>query len=540
MSQSLNETASVNSARERLELVPLVEQARILELTHDTVIIRDVHDVILYWNRGAEALYGYTRDEAVGVCCSDLLHCDFPSMEVNQALQAEGHWSGEMTRVHRNGTRITLASRWLQRRDDSGFGIGVMETSADVTDRKRAEADRERTEMRYSAIFHAAGFATWESDWSQIRRFVEEVASEQTNLRDWLTSHPDVVRMAASKALIREVNQATLDLFEARSPEDLVGTSIIGRYPVDAERGFVEILLGLVEGRDVVEAETRLSTLFGRPLDVILRATLVPDGEPWSRALVMAFDETERKEARAKLAQTSAELAHASRVSMLGQLAASIAHEVNQPLAAIVNYGKSGQRWLAREVPQMDEAKICLERIVANGSRAADIISGIRTLARKSMPSIEPLALLDLVEDGISLVGREAAESGVTVRRKFDLQVPMVLGDRVQIQQVVVNLLLNGMQAMRAVTDRKKELCVMINADRKNGMVHVAVQDCGSGIGGDDPARIFTPFFTTKADGMGMGLSICRSIIEAQGGRITATDNPDHGATIAFTLPAHT
>ena len=245
----------------------------------------------------------------------------------------------------------------------------------------------------------------------------------------------------------------------------------------------------------------------------------------------------ERDEARARIDRTSAELAHASRVSTLGQLAASIAHEVNQPLAAIVTCAESGKRWLAREVPDVAEAEGCLDQIGANGKRAAGVISRVRALASNSAPETVPLALAELVGEAVAMVEREARDAGVAIRRTSDAAVPPVLGDRIQIQQVLVNLLMNGIQAMRDVEGRGRELCIHMGVEA-DGMVRVAVSDCGEGIKGD-PARIFDPFFTTKADGMGMGLAISRSIVEAQDGRVSAANNPLHGATIAFTLPAH-
>lgn len=518
-------------------VVPLAEQARILELTHDTVIIRDSGDIILYWNDGAEALYGFTRSEALGQRCDHLLQCDYPSEEVRNAFQATGRWSGEMSRIRRDGTRILLSSRWLQRRDPDGHAVGVMETSLDRTKEERSETERKRSEHRYSAIFHAAGFAIWESDWSGVRRHILEHAPDDiSDFRGWLASHPDIVREAAGRAVIRDVNQAAIELFEASGSQDLVGTSIIGRYPEGGEEGFARILAGMVEGADVIEAETHLSTFGGRKLDVILRATLVPDGEPWSRALIMAFDETERKEARKKLEQSAAELAHASRISVLGQLTASIAHEVNQPLTAILNYGKSGRRWLAREDPDVAEATECLAQIVSNATRAAEVIARVRALARKSRPQTECISLASLIEESISLVSREALAAHVVMLPACEQDLPLVAGDRVQVQQVLVNLLMNAIQAMTDVVDRARLLNVEATSI-DDEMVCVLVSDTGTGISGEDPMHIFAPFYTTKGDGMGMGLSICRSIIEAQGGRITASNNPNYGATIAFTLP---
>ncbi len=528
--------ATLLSMRDRFARATLEEQARVLELTHDTVIIRDPQDVILYWNDGAEQLYGWTRAEALGRRCRELLHCEFPNEVAAESLGSKGQWSGELSRTRRDGTRLVLASRWLLRRDPEGRGIGVIETSADLTEQHRAILCRQASERRYRTIFESAGFATWETDWSETMRIATECLPVGADLHDWLVAHPDMLRSAISSAIIRDANQAAVDLFQVSSKQDLVGSNLSGRYVPDAVASIASILVALKTGATSAESEARLITAQGSLADVVLRVTLLPEGERWSRVLVMAVDVTERNEARAKLEQASAELAHAARVSTLGQLAASIAHEVNQPLSAIITYAKSGKRWLSREVPDTAEVAQCLDHIVANGSRAADVIARIRSLARKTAPQSEPLALPELVEEAVALVQREANAAKVMIRRHGGESLPFVIGDRVQIQQVVVNLLINGIQAMLAVDDRPRELSIEFEAEAE-GMVKVAVRDCGTGIGGDDPARIFEPFFTTKPDGMGMGLSICRSIIEAQGGRISAANNADQGATIAFTLP---
>ena len=524
------------SMRDRFARATLEEQARVLELTHDTVIIRDPQDVILYWNDGAEKLYGWTRAEALGRRCREMLHCEFPPEVVSESLGAEGQWSGELSRTRRDGTRIVLASRWLMRRDPEGRSIGVIETSADLTEQHHANLQRQASERRYRTIFESAGFATWEADWSETMRIATESLPAGADLHDWLVEHPDLLRNAVSSAIIQNANQAAVDLFQVGSKQELVGSNLCGRYVPEAVSSVASILVALNAGDTSAESEARLITAHGSVADVVLRVTILPEGERWSRVLVMAFDVTERNEARAKLEQASAELAHAARVSTLGQLAASIAHEVNQPLSAIITYGKSGKRWLSREVPDTNEVAHCLDHIVANGSRAADVIARVRSLARKAAPQSEPLALPELIDEAIALVQREANAAQVSIRRLGADSLPLVIGDRVQIQQVVVNLLINGIQAMHAVNDRPRELCIELGTEAES-MMKVAVRDCGTGIGGDDPARIFEPFFTTKADGMGMGLSICRSIIEAQGGRISAANNTDQGATIAFTLP---
>lgn len=523
------------SIRDRASRTTLGEQARILELSHDTVIIRDPHDTIVYWNDGAERLYGWTRNEALGRNCSDLLQCDFPQADVEAALAKVGQWSGEVVRTCRNGTRLILASRWLLRRDPDGRPVGVIESSADLTRQRFADAQVEASERRYRTIFDAAGFAAWELDCSETLRVLAG-APDDIDLGSWLLAEPDRLRVALQAAVVLDANPAAVALFDAQDRAALLGSSITARYSPESIEALIGILEALMDGHQAAESEVRLTTLTGRVIDAVLKITRLPEGERWARALVMAFDVTERNEARARVEQMSAELAHAARISMLGQLAASIAHEVNQPLAAIINYGKSTRRWLRRSQPDLAEVSSCVDKILSNANRAAEVVSRIRAMARKETTEAEVVNMSELIEDAITLVQREAQSAKVKVRRTGSTDLPPVLADRVQVQQIMMNLLLNAIHAMQDVRGRSRELCIDSSV-MPEGMARVAVIDCGTGFTSGGEGRLFEPFFTTKPDGMGMGLSICKSLIEARGGRITASNNEWFGATVAFTLP---
>ncbi|MBX4920469.1 PAS domain-containing protein (plasmid) [Rhizobium bangladeshense] len=524
------------SIRDRSSRTTLEEQARILELSHDTVIIRNSRDIIVYWNDGAEKLYGWSRDAAIGCTCGELLQCRFPAQEIAAALENEGQWSGEVVRTRRDGTRLVLASRWLRRRDPDGRFIGTIESSADLTERRRADEQLRASERKYRTIFDAAGFATWESDWSETMRIALDSVPDGQQLGPWLESHPEITHQAIAAAVIRDANPAAVDLFEADAREALIGLNLCGRYTPEGASALSNVIVALAAGHSLVEAEVRLQTFGKRIAEVVLRVTLLPGGQNWSHVLVMAFDVTERNEARARYEQISTELAHAGRVSMLGQLAASIAHEVNQPLAAIVNYGKSAKRFLHHSQPDLDDVGRCVDKMISNAVRAADVVDRVRKLARKATSQTDLIDLSELIEDAIDLIRREARAHGVTLRRRSPGDLPDVVADRVQVQQVLVNLLMNGIHSMREVYDRSRELCVdtSVMPDRT---IRVAVIDCGTGFPTGAEAQIFEPFFTTKSDGMGIGLSICRSIIENQGGRISAANNELFGATVSFTLP---
>jgi signal transduction histidine kinase len=224
------------------------------------------------------------------------------------------------------------------------------------------------------------------------------------------------------------------------------------------------------------------------------------------------------------------------RVTSLGELTASIAHEVNQPLGAVMFNVEACQSWLARDPPNMQEAHAALERIVRDGTRASEVIRRIRAVAKKTDTKMALLKLNDVLSEALTFVQHELLSSGVVVRLEHASALPSILADKVQLQQVILNLVINGIEAMRSITDRPRELTIRSEEDA--GHVGVTVTDCGVGFSAASEGRLFNTFFTTKSSGMGMGLSICRSIIELHGGRIWATPHAPHGATIHFTLPS--
>jgi signal transduction histidine kinase len=248
------------------------------------------------------------------------------------------------------------------------------------------------------------------------------------------------------------------------------------------------------------------------------------------------MDVTAARLAQESLQQTQAALAHVTRVISLGELTASVAHEVKQPLTAIVTNGEAGLRWLDRDPPNLVEVRQTLTRMISEGKRANDVIQRIQAMLRKEEPGKLPLDLNEVVKEAIPLVRRELSRHRVVL--KLDLQdgLPPANGDRIQLQQVIINLLVNGIHAMDEVYERPRELLVTTRLDEE-GLLLIQVRDAGTGI---DPAhmrQLFKSFFTTKANGMGMGLSICRSIIEAHGGRIWASANAGPGATFHISLP---
>ena len=244
----------------------------------------------------------------------------------------------------------------------------------------------------------------------------------------------------------------------------------------------------------------------------------------------------ERKRAERALEHAEAELAHVARVTTLGELAASIAHEVNQPLAGVVSNASACLRWLGRDVPNLEEAREAATRIVRDGKRAGEVIARVRSLTRKAPTSREQLDVNQTIRDVLALVGDEAKRTDTIIRTRFGADVAPVAGDRVQLQQVVLNLVKNGIEAMTAVTERTREL-VITTRNVAPEQVQVTVEDSGIGLDPNAMDKVFEPFYTTKATGMGMGLSICRSIVKNHGGRIWATAKNSPGTMFHFALP---
>jgi C4-dicarboxylate-specific signal transduction histidine kinase len=236
------------------------------------------------------------------------------------------------------------------------------------------------------------------------------------------------------------------------------------------------------------------------------------------------------------LRKAQMELARVTRVTTLGELTASIAHEVNQPLAAVVANAEACLRWLDRATPDLDAARRSVEWVIKDGNRASEVIRRVRGLANKSGTDKVTLDINDVVKEVITLMQRELFNHQVSLRTELAPALLAILGDRVQLQQVIINLVMNGIEAMQSVTDRPRELVIRSYLDETR-QVLLSVADRGVGISAENADRLFNAFFTTKSTGMGMGLAICRSIIEAHDGRLWATANVPHGATFQFTLP---
>jgi C4-dicarboxylate-specific signal transduction histidine kinase len=245
----------------------------------------------------------------------------------------------------------------------------------------------------------------------------------------------------------------------------------------------------------------------------------------------------EQRRTEESLEITRTELARVVRITTIGELTASIAHEVNQPLAAVVSNADACVAWLSHQNPNLREARAAAERTVHGATRASEVIAQIRSLINKTTPERKRVHINEIIEDTVALVNLQGMRNNVSVAIELTPDLPVVFGDRIQLQQVVLNLMMNGIEAMTAVTDRPRRLLIRSQM-QDAGQVHVSVQDSGIGVSAEVMALLFEPFFTTRSKGIGMGLPISRSIIEAHGGRLWAESTVSQGSIFQFMLPS--
>jgi PAS domain S-box-containing protein len=317
----------------------------------------------------------------------------------------------------------------------------------------------------------------------------------------------------------------------------------LGQIHPDDRRLWEDAVERAIEDKSDYEVEYRvlLPNKVTKHLHVIAHPILSESGEA-VRFMGTVTDVTDRKRAereRERLRQIEADLAHMNRVTTMGELTASLAHEINQPIAAAMTNASTAVRWLSAENPDIEEARAAATRIVKDADRAAQIISRLRSLFKKSTPQQEPVHINVVIHEIEVLLRSEASRYCVSIRKDLAAELPAVIGDRVQLQQVLMNLMMNSIDAMKGTDPlEKRELIVASRRDGDSQLI-VSVHDTGQGLPAD-PARVFDAFYTTKPDGTGMGLAISRTIIEAHGGRLWSSSNPSGGATFSFTLPIHT
>ena len=360
------------------------------------------------------------------------------------------------------------------------------------------------------------------------------VADSEERFQKLVEALPDSILVHSENRIVF-VNPSCLRLLGAQQPEQLLGKDIFEIIHPDYRDAIRRRIQQCYQtGASSPAMESALLALDGSSVQT--EAAAIPilwNGAPAIEVIVR--DVRERKRAEQALQQSNTELARVTRIATMGELTASIAHEINQPLGAVVTNGNAALRWLAGQPPNLEEVREAIERTIREATRASDVIGRIRALLQKTPPQMERLDVNAVIREVLTLADSELLKCGVTVQTELAADVPAVLGDRVQLQQVILNLILNGIEAMSTTTDRPRELLIK-SAKHPDGVL-VQVHDSGEGVDSEQAARIFESFFTTKPQGIGMGLSVGRSIVEAHGGRLWFTPGSSHGTVFQFTVP---
>jgi len=370
---------------------------------------------------------------------------------------------------------------------------------------------------------------------SKNRKSFQEIQELKDQLRLVIDTIPGQVWSALPDGSAEFLNQRWLEYTGLSLKQGLDWGRRVAVHPEDLARFVEEWRAALLEGKPL-ETEARLRRADGQYRWLLIRAVPLRDEAgnvvKWYG---ISTDIEDRKRAEDALRKSQAELEHVTRALTMGELAASIAHEINQPLSAIVNNGSACLRWLAGDSPNLAEAREAAGDIIRDGNRAGEVIKRIRAFLRKTESEKTRLDINQTIREVVMLMRNEAAGKGVTIRMVLAADAPDVLGDRVQLQQVMLNLVMNGIEAMELVTDRQRELLIH-SRQEESDKVLVAVQDSGVGIAEESLEKVFDAFHTTKSQGLGMGLAISRSIVEDHGGRLWAVPNDGPGATFQFTL----
>jgi PAS domain S-box-containing protein len=409
--------------------------------------------------------------------------------------------------------------------------IGILDISAD----KSAKTALEMSEERYRSLFHFLPVAMLQVD----RRELADVFTtlQKQGVRDleaYFKEHPGFYEYAANSIRVIEVNQRAIELFRARSADQLIGPA--ARVWSEARDTIQASMVARFSGAARFEAEMKIRAFDNQTRDALYVAHFPEAYERDALGLISILDISDRVEAQAKLSRMQAEFAHAARVSMLGELTASIAHEVNQPLGAILTSGETAIRWLDRPEPNLGELRALAARTVSDARRAGEVIRRIRSMASYGEPELVALALNDVVEEVMMFLGPELKRQAFQATLDLAPDLPCVRGDRVQLQQVLANLTVNALQAMAGQGEPRLLIRTAMTDPRT---VCAVVEDNGPGIPPNQLHHLFQSFFTTKKGGMGIGLAICRSIVEAHGGRLEAVNlSCGAGARFRFTLPA--
>jgi PAS domain S-box-containing protein len=478
---------------------------QLFEQAPEAIAVLSTDDRVVRINKEFTRTFGYEPNEVLQRPINDLI---VPEAQIGGAraysrlLKQGGRVEVETVRKRKDGTEIDVSLLAIPVRQTSGEHVLNYAIYRDITERKRTEERLRESEARFQAMADTAPVLIW---------------------------------MTGTDALCNYFNKPWLE-FTGRTMEQEIGTGWTEGVHPDDLQGCFDCFLPAFHARKPFRMEYRIKRADGEYRWVIESGIprYTGSGE-FAGYIGSNIDITDLKRAeveRQRLGQLEADLAHINRVSMMGELAASLAHELKQPIAAAVMDAKSCLRWLRRDTPDVAEGCDAALRMINDATRAAEVIDRVRSLYRRDTSDRERLDLNEIIREMIVLLRDKADRNSISIRTELDSALPLITADRVQLQQVLMNLILNGIEA---INDAKGELT--ITSKTADAQLLVSVSDSGTGLPAGAVDRLFDAFFTTKAQGTGMGLSISRRIIECHGGRLWACANAERGATFQFTLP---
>ncbi len=415
------------------------------------------------------------------------------------------------------------------------ISLGANAVTTGLLLHRQAVDDRAtRGERRHEDTLNSLAVAIWEHDFRPVAAAIAAVrAAGVEDLPAFLDENPDFIVSARSLVRITDVNETALDLMGVPSKQAFF--EHLSDFLPESDASFRECILAIDERRDMFQAETQVRAANGEPIDIFVAFSLSPD-RGLDRVPGSIFDIRQRKRLEMTVERTRSELDKVQRSAALGAMSAMIAHEINQPLTAVQGFAFSAQRWIERDVPDLDEARQALAGLHDAVLNVHEVMQRVRNLVGNSQTENAPVNLHTLIRNTVSFASRDVEAQGARISFSHCAPDVMILGDRVLLKHLLLNLIANALQAME-IPSREEKL-IEIDLSLAGNQASIIVRDTGPGLPASTREKLFEPFFTTKPVGMGLGLSICRSIVELHDGQITLANHPEGGTRVSLTLPA--
>jgi PAS domain S-box-containing protein len=395
--------------------------------------------------------------------------------------------------------------------------------------------DIERQKHRFRSVFDGTALGFFEIDLLNLNTMLNRLREAGiSDLANHVHNNLTLIRQVLDVTRVVDLNQKAMEMFGV-TRQTAIGRPLGDWCPNAGLSVWNEVLVAYLSESASYEGETVMLREDGKSIDVLVNCAFPKRLEGQVIVVVGVVDISRRLENERALVKLNQELVHAARVATLGELTASIAHEVNQPLGAVAANGHAALRWLNRPVADVDEARLAIRRMIDEATRASDIITHVRKMAKNNISERSSCVIGEVIKEALEIVGRQLRSHGASVLLSLSSDTNDVFADRIQLQQVVINLLVNAAQAMSEAASAERS--IFLSTRQRQGFVEVEIADTGPGIG-DEPEHLFNAFYTTKQTGMGIGLSVSKTIIESHGGTISAGQHKSGGAAFTFTLPS--